>query len=513
VLTLSLILISSVALTSASPAEVTVVGHFTEVEGRVDLLRKGTLPVIPVKAQDQVEAGDVVRTKAASRAQVKFVDGSVLTIAPESRVAVEEYLYDGSKGQRQAVLEVFRGLVDAVVTRVSKVEQPDFVIKTHTGVMGIRGSAAMAHLVPQATHFYMESGKSQVSNRWAEVPGRVDLGPMQTSVVGRGTPPTLPMGFHKEDVAHLKNNLAPQASRRGTGPGGGPADQSKGRQDTSGSGSQGTSGSSSTSTGESSQSTSGSTGTGGGGQSASGLTTTVSEVSGTQSTSGSSSGTGTLITSLGSTTVGVVTGGLSTNNVGGVYVPPTTNTQLPVNTTTVTPVTTTVETPTTPTPTPTPYTYTIDRTLSGAYTLSTDPNSGKTASFTGSLPLTNSVVNYTVQATDPTSPGGFNKTGYSGTVNWQITGSLTGTSATGQVSGTVTATGTTSGGTVLTLNVPLTATYDTTTNKPKNSTIGSVTGAYTVVNPNTPGSDYKSPGKSDKVSNGTATATVTKTAK
>ena len=49
-----LLLILVLGLTLAGGAEAAVVGHFTEVEGRVDLMKGGNLPTIPVKGQDGV---------------------------------------------------------------------------------------------------------------------------------------------------------------------------------------------------------------------------------------------------------------------------------------------------------------------------------------------------------------------------------------------------------------------------------------------------------------------------
>ncbi len=48
-------------------ASTEVVGHISQVEGKVDLLKGGKLPATPLKLQDQVESGDLIRTKPSPR--------------------------------------------------------------------------------------------------------------------------------------------------------------------------------------------------------------------------------------------------------------------------------------------------------------------------------------------------------------------------------------------------------------------------------------------------------------
>jgi hypothetical protein len=130
------------------------VGRFTMVEGQVDLLRQGKLPAVSAKVQDGVEPGDVIRTKSKSKAQVKFVDDSIITMAPESRMAVADFVYDGARGYRHAVLRHFRGLIHAVVTQLISVQEPEFIIETQTAVMGVRGTAGYSFIVPNGSiHF------------------------------------------------------------------------------------------------------------------------------------------------------------------------------------------------------------------------------------------------------------------------------------------------------------------------------------------------------------------------
>ncbi len=196
-----------------------VVGHFTEVEGPVDLFKGGKLPAVPVKVQDGVEQGDVVRTKSTSRAQLKFMDDTTLAIAPSSRVAIEEYMFDAAKGQRRAVLQVFMGLVETTVTKLFETKEPDFIMKTHTAIMGVRGTKWFARLLPQATEVYTENSLLSVQNIFPEIKGEVLLKSLQYTLVGMNQTPTVALDVTRDDLKMIKGLFIIQPGAAGAGMG------------------------------------------------------------------------------------------------------------------------------------------------------------------------------------------------------------------------------------------------------------------------------------------------------
>ena len=207
-------------LLALAPAQAEVVGRFTQVEGRVDLLKGGNLPATPVKVDAAVEPKDVVRTKSLSKAQITFIDNSVITISPESRIAIEDYTVDTAKGKRHAVLEIFQGLALAVVNKIFKAEEPDFVVKTQTAIMGVRGTEFGIRIQPNSSTIMNFKGLLQVGNVFPEVSQRflkafkvafsfgslnnvsdrwVLLHDMQGTTVARNLPPTLPYTITIQD--------------------------------------------------------------------------------------------------------------------------------------------------------------------------------------------------------------------------------------------------------------------------------------------------------------------------
>jgi len=151
-------------------AQAAAVGRFLRVEGQVDLLKGGKLPAAAARLTDPVEPKDVIRTKSKSRAQILFVDDTILTLAPESRVAVADYFYDGAKGQRRALLQVFRGLAHTVVKRVLKLQEPDFIMQTQTAIIGVRGTEWYTLLLPNCTNVYNVQGLLEVSANNRQLP-------------------------------------------------------------------------------------------------------------------------------------------------------------------------------------------------------------------------------------------------------------------------------------------------------------------------------------------------------
>jgi hypothetical protein len=219
-------------------AQADVVGRLTQVEGKVDILKDGKLPAIPVKLNDGVQTGDILRTKSMSKAQVTFIDDSTLTISPESRVGIEAYMFDSSKNKRNAVVQLFQGLAHATVSKIFKAAEPDFVVKTQTAIMGVRGTDFGIRIYPNSSDVLNFDGHLQVGNLLPEVsqlfrrafkvaysfssgsaPGQqwVFLKAMQGTTVVRGLPPSAVFTV----TPAMKNSFMQQFSTLGSkGPGG-----------------------------------------------------------------------------------------------------------------------------------------------------------------------------------------------------------------------------------------------------------------------------------------------------
>jgi hypothetical protein len=181
-----------------------VVGRFSLVTGQVDLLKQGKLPAIAAKFQDGVEIGDVIRTKTKAKAQLTMVDDSVITLAPESRLAIADYQYNPVREERRAVLRAFRGLVHTVVNRIIKTEEPDFIMETHTATIGVRGTNWYTLLGPNFTSAYLAYGMLGLSSNLPTVPAMLLMHSMQFTQIPQGRQPFLPQVMTPEILQMLE---------------------------------------------------------------------------------------------------------------------------------------------------------------------------------------------------------------------------------------------------------------------------------------------------------------------
>jgi hypothetical protein len=189
---LIVIMLTVIALAVPLAAHASVAGRFTLVTGKVDLLKQGKLPAIPAKVQDGVEPGDIIRTKSKSKAQLQMIDDSIIRLAPESRLAIADYQYQAATQERRAVLRFFRGLMQATVKRIIKTEEPDFIIETHTAVVGVRGSNPILLLRPLATFVYLPEGLLDVSSNDPNIPLKVPVHSWEWLQIPSGQQPYLP---------------------------------------------------------------------------------------------------------------------------------------------------------------------------------------------------------------------------------------------------------------------------------------------------------------------------------
>ena len=133
----SLCLVGTLAASAALAAPV---GEVTHMSGALVARQPdGTSKILGPKSK--VESGDLLATANATYARVKFIDGSEITLRPNSQFMIEKFTYDKATPQEDsAVLRLLKGGLRTITGVVGKRKADSYQFNTVVATIGIRGT-------------------------------------------------------------------------------------------------------------------------------------------------------------------------------------------------------------------------------------------------------------------------------------------------------------------------------------------------------------------------------------
>lgn len=148
----------------AGSLQASVVGEVTKTEGTPEVLRTTSNDWAPIKTGDEVSVGDQLRTRAATKMEIKLQDGSVLILGENTLVTVDEQTLRSS-GQNTSVFGLLLGKLRAVVADRYKDPGSRFEVRTPTAVAGVRGTEFIAEANADSSKFYGIESQTLVEGR------------------------------------------------------------------------------------------------------------------------------------------------------------------------------------------------------------------------------------------------------------------------------------------------------------------------------------------------------------
>ena len=126
---------AATGLAAAAP-----VGYVHEVKGNVTLRDAGKAPV-KVVAGDTFEQGANFTTGADGIVTLKFEDGQIAALSPNSQFIATTYVYDKKKiSDSNVVFNLVRGGLRFVSGAIASTSNNKFAIRTPTATAGVRGT-------------------------------------------------------------------------------------------------------------------------------------------------------------------------------------------------------------------------------------------------------------------------------------------------------------------------------------------------------------------------------------
>jgi len=125
---------SSESLNDQSP-----IGHINDASGEAIITRTDGSK-IEVEMGTPVYEGDIVETNSSGALNIAFSDESSFAVSGDSRITIDEYVYDASTNEGKTNFSILKGLF-VYTSGLIGLEDPDDVsIETPMGSIGIRGT-------------------------------------------------------------------------------------------------------------------------------------------------------------------------------------------------------------------------------------------------------------------------------------------------------------------------------------------------------------------------------------
>lgn len=126
---------------------------------------------------------DRINTHTDGRVQLRFTDGGLVSLMPDTLFTVEEYFYD-SEDEGALVFGLLKGGLRTVTGAVGKKQHEQYELKTPVATLGIRGTEYIAVLNPPNTlRVHVGRGKVVLTNDQGEL--EVPMGRSAIAVQGQ----------------------------------------------------------------------------------------------------------------------------------------------------------------------------------------------------------------------------------------------------------------------------------------------------------------------------------------
>jgi hypothetical protein len=105
-----------------------------------------------------VQANEVISTKNDDRAHVVFLDGTTLTVGPNSQMTIDKFVYDPTTQKGELAVNASKGVFRLIGGRISKTAA--ITVTTPSSTMGIRGGIMVFGVQASATTSIFVYGNS-----------------------------------------------------------------------------------------------------------------------------------------------------------------------------------------------------------------------------------------------------------------------------------------------------------------------------------------------------------------
>jgi hypothetical protein len=196
-------------ITDAAAKLLNTAGAIDLIEGDVRILDANRQRRPAPKVGDTLYEGDSVVTGANGELHINMQDGGYLAVRANTQMRIAKYQANGDANDT-SVIGLFKGTLRSVTGFIGKYNQKNYLIRTPTATIGVRGTDHEAYVIP-ANDPTGEAGtydKVNAGGTFMQTPqGRTEVTPNQAGFAPRGGKPrvldSVPKFFKPTRNEHL----------------------------------------------------------------------------------------------------------------------------------------------------------------------------------------------------------------------------------------------------------------------------------------------------------------------
>ncbi len=119
------------------------IAQFKVARGSVYLERSGQR--LPARVGTHLQATDTVVTGVDGSAGIAFVDNSLLSVGPNSVLAIERYAFNSTTHEGTFESSLRKGTLSVVSGKIAKQSPDAMKVKTPSSILGVRGTEFLVH--------------------------------------------------------------------------------------------------------------------------------------------------------------------------------------------------------------------------------------------------------------------------------------------------------------------------------------------------------------------------------
>jgi hypothetical protein len=183
---MSLLLLAQIGGAAPSPA---YVAEIIGINGQVEARRRGG-SFSPAAILQKLASQDAVRTLVNSKAQLSFIDQSIMVLGEKSTLEISQYRLGEREARSVRALKVIDGKVRFIVNKFfgSGSGEPEVTLDTPTIGVGIRGTDGVIEIKGNTDYVYLFQAGAPLALHSKSTGERVDLHPGFFAVCQAGRP-------------------------------------------------------------------------------------------------------------------------------------------------------------------------------------------------------------------------------------------------------------------------------------------------------------------------------------